>query len=53
MYLFYGCRKSSEDFLYKEEWPVYEQELKGKMIMKVAFSREDKNENGSECFHHS
>lgn len=51
MYLFYGCRKSTEDFLYKEEWPVYEQELKGKMIMKVAFSREDKNEDGSESFH--
>jgi NADPH-ferrihemoprotein reductase len=48
MYLFYGCRKSSEDFLYKDEWPVYGQELKGKFVMKVAFSRDDKNPDGSE-----
>lgn len=38
--LFYGCRKSTEDFLYKEEWPQYIEELKGKFVMHCAFSRE-------------
>ncbi|KAJ6466419.1 putative cytochrome P450 oxidoreductase [Mycena sanguinolenta] len=38
--LFYGCRKSTEDFLYKEEWPQYSEELKGKFRMHCAFSRE-------------
>lgn len=38
--LFYGCRKSTEDFLYKEEWPQYTDELKGKFKMHCAFSRE-------------
>lgn len=38
--LFYGCRKSTEDFLYKEEWPQYTEELKGKFTMHSAFSRE-------------
>ena len=38
--LFYGCRKSTEDFLYAEEWPTYVDELKGKFKMQCAFSRE-------------
>ncbi|KAG2359656.1 hypothetical protein BDR07DRAFT_1414532 [Suillus spraguei] len=38
--LFYGCRKSTEDFLYKDEWPQYTAELKGKFTMHCAFSRE-------------
>lgn len=38
--LFYGCRKSTEDFLYKDEWPQYIDELKGKFVMHNAFSRE-------------
>ncbi|KAJ7075834.1 putative cytochrome P450 oxidoreductase [Mycena belliarum] len=38
--LFYGCRKSTEDFLYKEEWPQYNEELKGKFSLHCAFSRE-------------
>lgn len=38
--LFYGCRKSNEDFLYKEEWPQYTEELQGKFKMYCAFSRE-------------
>lgn len=38
--LFYGCRKSTEDFLYKDEWPQYTDELKGKFAMHCAFSRE-------------
>ena len=40
IWLFYGCRKSSEDFLYNEEWPQYEKELSGKLSMLCAFSRE-------------
>ncbi|KAG2065705.1 riboflavin synthase domain-like protein [Suillus decipiens] len=38
--LFYGCRKSTEDFLYKDEWPQYTAELHGKFTMHCAFSRE-------------
>jgi NADPH-ferrihemoprotein reductase len=38
--LFYGCRKSTEDFLYHDEWPRYIEELKGKFVMHNAFSRE-------------
>ncbi|KIJ07743.1 hypothetical protein PAXINDRAFT_89908 [Paxillus involutus ATCC 200175] len=38
--LFYGCRKSTEDFLYADEWPKYNEELKGKFKMHCAFSRE-------------
>ncbi|KAJ7070023.1 putative cytochrome P450 oxidoreductase [Mycena amicta] len=38
--LFYGCRKSTEDFLYKDEWPAYNEELKGKFKLHCAFSRE-------------
>lgn len=38
--LFYGCRKSTEDFLYKDEWPQYTEELKGKFTIHTAFSRE-------------
>lgn len=40
MSLFYGCRKSTEDFLYKDEWPQYEAELGDKFAFHVAFSRE-------------
>jgi len=38
--LFYGCRKSTEDFLYADEWPKYTEELGGKFVMHCAFSRE-------------
>jgi len=38
--LFYGCRKSTEDFLYAEEWPKYVEDLKGKFKLQCAFSRE-------------
>ncbi|KAF8558373.1 hypothetical protein OG21DRAFT_1405560 [Imleria badia] len=38
--LFYGCRKSTEDFLYSEEWPQYIEDLKGKFKLQCAFSRE-------------
>lgn len=39
MYLFYGCRAETEDYLYKDEWPSYQADLKGKFTMRVAFSR--------------
>ncbi|KAF5381233.1 hypothetical protein D9757_007840 [Collybiopsis confluens] len=38
--LFYGCRKSTEDYLYKDEWPQYTSELSGKFEMHTSFSRE-------------
>jgi len=48
--LFYGCRKSTEDFLYKEEWPKYEEELVGKFKMHCAFSRENYKPDGSKIY---
>ncbi|GAA5912294.1 NADPH--hemoprotein reductase [Sporobolomyces salmoneus] len=39
--LFYGCRRSSWDFLYKAEWEEYAKELDGKFKMHVALSREE------------
>lgn len=39
MFLFYGCRREDEDFLYKNEWPEYAQELDGKFKMFTAVSR--------------
>ncbi|KAJ7163271.1 putative cytochrome P450 oxidoreductase [Mycena filopes] len=48
--LFYGCRKSTEDFLYKEEWPQYADELKGKFSLHCAFSREVYNPDGSKIY---
>ncbi|WVR04474.1 hypothetical protein IAU60_001477 [Kwoniella sp. DSM 27419] len=50
MYLFYGCRKSTEDFLYKDEWPEYERELKGVFRLKTAFSREMTKPDGSKVY---
>jgi NADPH-ferrihemoprotein reductase len=37
---FYGCRKSDEDFIYKEEWNDYSKKLDSKFTMITAFSRE-------------
>lgn len=37
---FYGCRKSDEDFLYKDEWTEYSKKLDSKFKMITAFSRE-------------
>jgi NADPH-ferrihemoprotein reductase len=39
MDLFYGCRRSDWDFLYKDEWEEYAEELDGKFRLHVAFSR--------------
>ncbi|KIW11895.1 NADPH-cytochrome P450 reductase [Exophiala spinifera] len=38
--LFYGCRRSTEDWLYKEEWDEYKKALGDKLIIFNAFSRE-------------
>ncbi|KAI0345731.1 NADPH-dependent cytochrome P450 oxidoreductase [Trametopsis cervina] len=38
--LYFGCRRSDQDFLYKDEWSEYAKELHGKFIMRCAFSRE-------------
>lgn len=40
MRLYYGCRKSDEDFLYKDEWDNYSKELQGKFTLRTAFSRQ-------------
>jgi hypothetical protein len=50
MYLFYGCRRSDEDFLYRNEWPAYEAELDGKFIMRTAFSREMTKPDGGKVY---
>lgn len=39
MFLFYGCRNQDQDYLYKNEWPGYTQELNGKFKMFTAISR--------------
>ncbi|EHY53060.1 hypothetical protein HRR83_006098 [Exophiala dermatitidis] len=38
--LFYGCRRPSEDWLYKDEWEEYKKALGDKLIIFNAFSRE-------------
>ncbi len=48
MHLFYGCRRSTEDYLYADEWARYEEELGGQLKIHVAFSREMKKQDGSE-----
>ncbi|KAF8195502.1 cytochrome P450 oxidoreductase [Pholiota molesta] len=48
--LFYGCRREDEDFLYKEEWPQYEAELKGKFKLHCAFSRQNYKPDGSKIY---
>lgn len=50
MYLFYGCRRRSEDFLYQAEWPSYESELDGKFNMRTAFSREMTKSDGGKVY---
>lgn len=41
--LFFGCRKSTEDFLYSDEWVEYKKVLGDKFELVTAFSREGKN----------
>jgi len=51
MTLFYGCRKSTEDFLYRDEWPEYQQVLGDKFSFQVAFSRESpRKPDGSKVY---
>ncbi|GHJ84407.1 hypothetical protein NliqN6_0809 [Naganishia liquefaciens] len=51
MYLFYGCRKEDEDFLYREEWPEYIKGLGGKLHLETAFSRGGKRKpDGSKIY---
>ncbi|MCJ1465884.1 NADPH-cytochrome P450 reductase [Pseudocyphellaria aurata] len=38
--LFYGCRKSTEDFLYKDEWDTFAASLGSSFELITAFSRE-------------
>jgi len=38
--LFFGCRKQSEDFLYRDEWKQYQEALGDKFSLITAFSRE-------------
>jgi NADPH-ferrihemoprotein reductase len=38
--LFYGCRRRSEDWLYRDEWDEYKKALGDKLIIFNAFSRE-------------
>ncbi|EEU44933.1 uncharacterized protein NECHADRAFT_22114, partial [Fusarium vanettenii 77-13-4] len=38
--LLYSCRREDEDFLYKDEWSAYQDELGDKFQMHVAFSRQ-------------
>ncbi|KAI5460615.1 putative NADPH--cytochrome P450 reductase [Mariannaea sp. PMI_226] len=40
--LFFGCRNRNEDFLYKEEWKVFEEKLGATFKLFTAFSREGK-----------
>jgi NADPH-ferrihemoprotein reductase len=48
--LFYGCRRSDEDFLYSDEWEQYKEELKGKFHLHCAFSREKFKDDGSKIY---
>ncbi|KAK4687869.1 NADPH-ferrihemoprotein reductase, partial [Tremellales sp. Uapishka_1] len=51
MHLFYGCRDADQDFLYRDEWPQYAEELKGNFQMHTAFSRgPDRKSDGSKIY---
>lgn len=40
MLFFFGCRNSTEDFIYKDEWTEYSKKLDTKFKLITAFSRE-------------
>ena len=48
--LYFGCRRSDQDFLYKDEWDTYGKELHGKFTMRCAFSRENFKADGSKIY---
>ncbi|WFC95518.1 NADPH--hemoprotein reductase [Malassezia brasiliensis] len=50
MTLYYGCRRSNEDFLYKDEWPEYAEKLDNKFNLRVSLSREVFNPDGSKKY---
>ncbi|KAK0539820.1 hypothetical protein OC835_000992 [Tilletia horrida] len=50
IHLFYGCRHSEEDYLYRDEWPEYEAKLGGKFKMAVSLSREKFKPDGSKLY---
>ncbi|BEJ17561.1 hypothetical protein CspHIS471_0609620 [Cutaneotrichosporon sp. HIS471] len=51
MFLFYGCRREDEDFLYRDEWPQYASELDGKLKIHTAFSRgPERKPDGSKIY---
>lgn len=50
IWLFYGCRKSDEDFLYRKEWEEYRSTLGDKFKMETAISREKFKPDGSKMY---
>lgn len=50
IWLFYGCRRANEDFLYRDEWPQYAEKLGGKFIMETSLSREKFKPDGSKMY---
>ena len=48
--LYFGCRTSSQDFLYKDEWSEYAKELHGKFTLRCAFSREVYKPDGGKIY---
>ncbi|EPT05179.1 cytochrome P450 oxidoreductase [Fomitopsis schrenkii] len=48
--LYFGCRRSDQDYLYKDEWPEYGKELHGKFTMRCAFSREVFRPDGGKIY---
>nr|AXL48365.1 cytochrome P450 reductase [Ganoderma lucidum] len=48
--LYFGSRTSTQDFLYKDEWPEYGKELHGKFTLRCAFSREVYAADGSKIY---
>ena len=50
MRLYYGCRCASEDYLYKDEWPKYNEALEGKLKLRLSLSREIFKPDGSKLY---
>ena len=50
LHLYYGCRRSDEDFLYCDEWGQYAKELNDKLKLRLSFSREVFKPDGSKLY---